>query len=349
MRPEAPTPARSLNRAGVQQAEPNIGEGAARMGNDRHDSRVCPERSRSASILIVGSLALDEVETPFGSVSEMPGGAALYAALAASLFAPVRLVGAVGTDFPSHMLDQLQARGVDLEGLEIRQGKTFRWRARYEYDMAQARTLSTELGVFSGFHPRLPDSYLGTPFVFLANIDPELQLEVLDAVGDASLAACDSNAFWIEGKREEVLKVLARCNMALLNDAEVRQLCGKSNIVAAASALLKMGPSWAVVKKGEHGALLFGPDATFAAPAYPMEDVVDPTGAGDSFAGALLGYLACSGELSQENLRRAVVCGSVVASFVVERFGPDRLLALTQEEVTARYNEFLRVTHFTPI
>ena len=321
----------------------------ARMGNNTHDSRVCPERTRRAPILIVGSLALDEVETPFGSVSEMPGGAALYAALAASLFAPVKLLGAVGKDFPAKILDQLRARGVDLEGLEIREGKTFRWRARYEYDMGQARTLSTELGVFDGFHPKLPDSYRGTPFLFLANIDPDLQLEVLDAAGHTSLAACDTNAFWIEGKREKVVKVLGRCNMALLNDAEVRQLCGKSNIVAAASALLKMGPSWAVVKKGEHGALLFGADAAFAAPAYPMEDVVDPTGAGDSFAGALLGYLASCGEFSQESLRRAVVCGSLVASFVVERFGPERLLSLSPQEVTTRYNEFLRLTHFTPI
>lgn len=311
------------------------------MGTGRDNSR--------APILIVGSLALDTIDTPFGSLSDIPGGAALYAALAASLFAPVRLVGAVGTDFPSQILDQLRARGVDLEGLEMRQGKTFRWRARYEYDMAQAHTLATELGVFADFHPKLPDSYRGTPFLFLANIDPQLQLEVLDAVGDTSFAASDTNAFWIEGKREEVVKVLGRCNLALLNDAEVRQLCGKPSIVAAARALLKMGPRWAVVKKGEHGALLFGPDTTFAAPAYPMEDVVDPTGAGDSFAGALMGYLAYTGQVSHENLRRAVVCGGAVASFVVERFGPERLLALTPEEVAARYSEFLGLTHFTPV
>ncbi len=302
----------------------------------------------SPAVLVVGSVALDDIETPFGVATDAVGGAAYYAATAASLYAPVRLVAAVGTDFPRKHLENLASRGVDLAGTEVREGRTFHWSGRYEYDMSRAVTLSTEVGVFADFRPRLPASYRDSQYVFLANIDPELQLSVLKQLNAPKLVAADTMNFWISDKRDAVVEVLKRVNVSLLNDAEVRQLCGVPGLVSAAKCVLDMGPKVAIIKKGEHGAAMFTRSSHFSAPSYPLEEVRDPTGAGDSFAGALVGYLASQDDLSESTLRRAIIHGSVVASFVVEDFGPSRLERLRREEITSRYRKMQEIASFQP-
>jgi len=299
-------------------------------------------------VLIVGSVALDTIETPFGQVSEVPGGAAYYAGIAASFYAPVRLVAVVGSDFPREHLDALRHQGVDLEGVQVREGRTFRWQGRYQYDMGQAQTIATQLNVFEAFRPEIPQPWKSSEYVFLANIDPELQLMVLDQVNGPRLIAADTMNFWIEGKRDAVLRVLQRADISLLNDAEVRQLSGVPGLASAARKVLGLGPKMAVIKKGEHGAVMFSREAHFVAPSYPLEEVRDPTGAGDSFAGALVGYLAAQGEISEAAVRRAIVHGSTVASFAVEDFGAARLLSLTRAEIEARYREMRAFASLEP-
>jgi len=298
-------------------------------------------------VLIVGSIALDSVSTPFGQVEEALGGAAVYAACAASLLAEVRLVGVVGDDFPQGHLDFLAQRGVDLRGVQrIEGGKTFRWRGRYEYDMAQAKTLATDLNVFADFRPEIPPEYRDSEIVFLANIDPELQLSVLKQVEKPLLSICDTMNFWIEGKRDELLKVLSRVDLALMNDAEVRELTGHASLLKAGRAALELGPRYVVIKKGEHGAVLLSEGHYFAAPSYPLPTLRDPTGAGDSFAGGLAGFLAYTGDVQEANLRRALVIGAIMASYCCEQFSLDRLRDVTHEDLLRRYGELRDITAF---
>jgi len=304
------------------------------------------EGGAGCAVLVVGSIALDSVQTPFGAVQEVLGGAAVYAAAAASFYAPVRMVGVVGTDFPREHLQCLQQWDIDISGIEVREGETFRWSGYYEYDLNQAHTISTHLNVFEGFRPELPRSYRGTPYVFLANIDPELQLAVLDQVEQPRLSVCDTMDFWISGKRGALLEVLGRVDVALMNDAEARQLCDTPNLVQAGRRILEMGPRAVVLKKGEHGAAMFTGNGHFAAPAYPLAGVKDPTGAGDSFAGGLVGYLAYTDDFSDENLRKAIICGSVVAAFNVEDFSLERLARVSSDEIVERYRELRAITDF---
>ncbi|HLC19254.1 MAG TPA: PfkB family carbohydrate kinase [Thermodesulfobacteriota bacterium] len=298
------------------------------------------------SILVVGSVAFDSVKTPFGNVNDVLGGSATYFSTSASYFTDVRLVAVVGTDFPDEHVEMLKTRGVDVEGLRKVPGKTFRWRGYYEYDLNQAHTLETQLNVFSGFDPDIPESYRDCEYVFLANIDPVLQLKVLDQVRNPKLVACDTMNFWIEGKPDELRKLLKRVELFVINEGEAREFTGESSLVKAARKILDMGPSTLIVKRGEYGALMFNARSVFSAPAYPLEDIFDPTGAGDSFAGGLVGYLASTGDLTEENFRKAMIFGSVMASYNVEAFSLGRLGSLDIEDIRSRYNDFKRLTHF---
>ena len=298
------------------------------------------------SLLVVGSVALDSVETPFGKADNVLGGSATFFAASASLLAPVQLVGVIGNDYPEHQLEPLARRGVDFEGLERADGPSFRWRGRYRHDLNTAETLETHLGVFSNFAPKIPPKFRGAPFVFLGNIDPRLQLQVLQQVDRPKLVACDTMNFWIESRRPDLLELLSHVDLITLNDAEARQLTEQANLVKAARWILDRGPGHVIIKKGEHGAFMFTRDTVFFAPAYPLEDVFDPTGAGDSFAGGFMGYLARTGDLSEGNLRRAVVYGSAMGSFAVERFSIERFLDVTPDEIRARVAEFHRLVSF---
>jgi len=301
------------------------------------------------SILVVGSVAYDTVETPFGRAEKVLGGSASFFSVAASFFAPVNLVAVVGDDFSEKAMSAFQGRPVDLEGLERTAGKTFHWQGKYSYDLNSRETVCTDLNVFEFFKPRIPDRYRRSEHVFLGNIDPVLQRQVLDQVERPRLVACDTMNFWISGKPEELKRTLAAVDILLINDAEARQLSGEWNIVKAARAIRAMGPHTLVIKKGEHGVLMFSEEGSFAAPAYPLEEVFDPTGAGDTFAGGFLGYLAGSPTLDEAALRRAVIMGSTLASFCVEAFSLDRLLTLSRPEIDARYRLFKRLTHFEEV
>ncbi|MDO8672117.1 MAG: PfkB family carbohydrate kinase [Dehalococcoidia bacterium] len=298
------------------------------------------------SVLVVGSVALDNVETPFGKVEDSLGGSATYFATAASAYAPVRLVAVVGHDFPRAHVEYLQSRGVDTAGLEIADGKTFRWAGRYDYDLNVTHTLDTQLNVFADFHPKLPDSFKDSEIVFLANIDPDLQFEVLRQVPRPQLTMMDTMNFWIQGKRDSLIRTIRAVDVVTMNESEVRMFAGTSSLLVGARRILELGPKALIVKKGESGAVLFSHASYFVAPAYPLEEVKDPTGAGDTFAGGFLGYLAKCGDMSPANIRRAVVHGSVVASFTVEDFSIGRLRTLREEEIAARYQEFKHFTHF---
>ncbi|HEV7501444.1 MAG TPA: PfkB family carbohydrate kinase [Vicinamibacteria bacterium] len=298
------------------------------------------------SILVVGSVAYDTVDTPFGRAEKVLGGSASFFSVAASFFSPVNLVAVVGDDFGPQALAAFANRPIDLEGLERAAGKTFHWQGKYSYDLNSRETLSTDLNVFEFFEPRIPDRYRRSEEVFLGNIDPVLQRRVLDQVERPRLVACDTMNFWISGKPEELRRTLAAVDVLLINDAEARQLSGEWNIVKAARAIRALGPRILVIKKGEHGVLMFSEEGSFAAPAYPLEEVFDPTGAGDTFAGGFLGYLAGSPTIDEASLRRAVVMGSTLASFCVEAFSLDRLLTLTRPEIDARYRLFKRLTQF---
>ncbi len=298
------------------------------------------------SILVVGSVAFDTIETPYGRAEEVLGGSAAYFAVAASYFARVKLVAVVGADFPAHERAFLASRDIDLEGLEVRKGRTFRWSGRYHEDMNVRDTLDLQLNVFSDFSPVLPARYRNAPFVFLANINPGLQGGVLDQLTQPRLIACDTISHWIEGARPELEALLKKVEVLIINDEEARLLSGEHNLVRAARKILALGPRTLLVKRGEYGVLLFSANSVFAVPAYPLEEVIDPTGAGDSFAGGFLGFLARSGDLSEANLRRAIVYGSVVASFVVEDFSLRRLHTLTRDDIDRRYRQFVSLTEF---
>jgi sugar/nucleoside kinase (ribokinase family) len=298
------------------------------------------------SLLVVGSVALDSVETPFGKADEVLGGSATFFSAAASQLAPVQLVGIVGDDYPVDKLKPLEKRGVDLSGLERSPGRSFRWRGRYRHDLNVAETLETHLGVFSNFSPKIPPQFRKAPFVFLGNIDPRLQLDVLTQVEKPRLVACDTMNFWIESRRPELLKLLERVDCITLNDGEARQLSEYYNLVRAAKWIMSKGPSLVIIKKGEHGAFMFSGETVFFAPAYPLEEVFDPTGAGDSFAGGFMGYLARSGDISQTNLRRAVIYGSAMGSFAVEKFSIERLLEIDNKQLAERVGDFRRLVAF---
>jgi sugar/nucleoside kinase (ribokinase family) len=298
------------------------------------------------SLLVVGSVALDSVETPFGHVDGAVGGSATYFSAAASLFCPVQLVGVIGSDFPLHELAFLERRGVDLAGLVQRPGESFRWSGQYSYDLNSRETLETRLGVFADFQPTIPEPFRRTGRVFLGNIDPELQLDVLGQVHEPEFVACDTMNFWIAGKRDALLEVLRRADLLLVNDAEARELSGDHNLLRAARWIQARGPRLVVVKKGEHGAILFSDELVFFVPGYPLEEVYDPTGAGDAFAGGFMGYLARTGTVGTDDLRRAMVHGSAMGSFAVERFGVERFRTLTVTEVQDRVRAFRDMTSF---
>ena len=298
------------------------------------------------SVLVVGTVAFDSIEAPSGSVERVLGGSASYFALGASFFAPVRIVGVIGEDFPQDYLDLFTQRGVDIEGIKRERGETFHWRGRYHEDINVRDTIELHLNVLAGFEPQLPDNYRDAEYVFLGNIDPVMQLEVLNQIRHMKLVICDTMDYWIRESPEELKKVLQRIEMLVINDSEARLLSGYSNIVQAARAILRMGPKMILIKRGEYGVLQFSDSSIFATPAYPLEEVFDPTGAGDSFAGGLIGQLARSGDLSQGSLRRAIVYGSVVASFTVEDFGVKRLTDTSLAEIEGRYQKFVRLTDF---
>ena len=297
-------------------------------------------------VLVVGSVALDSVETPFGKAESVIGGSGTFFSASASHLSPVQLVGVVGDDFPMAQLEPLKARGVDMAGLEQATGESFRWRGRYRHDLNSAETLETRLGVFSHFSPKIPAQFKTAPFVFLANIDPRLQLDVLRQVQKPKLVACDTMNFWIESRRPDIMELIKHVDLITLNDGEARQLTDCANLVKAARWIMQRGPTMVIIKKGEHGAFLFKEKSIFFAPAYPLEEVFDPTGAGDSFAGGFMGYLARTGDLSDANLRRAVVYGSAMGSFAVEKFSVQRLLEITSADIATRVAEFRSLVAF---
>src|SRR5678815_4559589 len=299
------------------------------------------------TVLVVGSVALDSVETPFGKAENVLGGSGTFFSASASHLSPVQLVGVIGSDYPIDALKKaFDSRPIDLAGLEQADGASFRWRGRYRHDLNSAETLETHLGVFSNFSPKIPEKFRKAPFVFLGNIDPRLQLQVLTQVEKPKLVACDTMNFWIESRRPDLLKLLEHVDLITLNDAEARQLTEQFNLVRAARWIMARGPKHVVIKKGEHGAFMFTASSIFFAPAYPLEAVFDPTGAGDSFAGGLMGYLARSGDISEANLRRAVVYGSAMGSFAVEKFSVDRLLEITPADIRQRVADFHRLITF---
>jgi sugar/nucleoside kinase (ribokinase family) len=298
------------------------------------------------SLLVVGSVALDTIETPFGIAADTLGGSATFFSAAASLFGRVQLVGVVGSDFPVADLQFLAERGVDLSGLEQVPGESFRWSGVYSYDLNSRETRETRLGVFADFVPKIPAAFRSSEWVFLGNIDPVLQLDVLEQVDAPRLVACDTMNYWINGKRNDLLTLLKRVDLLLVNDTEARELTGDHNLLRAARWIQTQGPRLVVIKKGEHGAVLFADELIFFAPGYPLEDVYDPTGAGDAFAGGFMGCLARAGSTEPDTLRRAMVYGSALGSFAVERFGLERLIELRPEEVHDRVQDFRELTAF---
>jgi sugar/nucleoside kinase (ribokinase family) len=298
------------------------------------------------SLLVVGSVALDSVETPFGKADEVLGGSATFFSASACHLTPVQVVGVVGDDYPVDKLKPLEKKGVDFAGLERAKGRSFRWRGRYRHDLNVAETLETHLGVFSNFSPKIPAQFRKAPFVFLGNIDPRLQLDVLTQVDKPKLVACDTMNFWIESRRPDLLKLLERVDAITLNDGEARQLSECYNLLKAAKWIMKRGPKLVIIKKGEHGAFMFTGDTVFFAPAFPLEEVFDPTGAGDAFAGGFMGYLARSDDVSDANLRRAVIYGSAMGSFAVEKFSIERLLEIDAKQLASRVGDFRRLVAF---
>lgn len=297
-------------------------------------------------LLVVGSIALDSVETPFGSTADALGGSAVFFGYAASMFHPVQAVGVIGDDFPQPELGQMAERGVDLAGVEQAPGESFRWKGKYSFDLQNRETLDTRLGVFAEFQPRLPDAYRSAKLIFLGNIDPALQLQVLDQIEQPDLVACDTMNYWIQGARATLLELLERIDVLMVNDAEARQLSGDWNVYRAARWILDHGPTIVIVKQGEYGAVMVDAEGVFYVPAYPLEEIYDPTGAGDAFAGGFMGHLARSGDLSRANLRRAMVYGATTGSFAVERFSIDRFREIGVAEVTARARAFADLVHF---
>ncbi|MGE5744657.1 MAG: PfkB family carbohydrate kinase [Gemmatimonadota bacterium] len=298
------------------------------------------------TLLVVGSIALDSVATPFGQTADAPGGSAVFFAAAGCLLHPVQVVGVIGSDYPLGVLKQLETRGVDLTGVEQVQGESFRWKAKYSYDLSSRETLDTRLGVFADFRPKIPAAFQQAKYVFLGNIDPELQLGVLDQVSDPELVACDTMNYWINSKKELLLELLRHIDILMVNDTEARELSGDWNIYRAAHWILERGPKRVVIKQGEHGALLVDPETTFKVPAYPLQEVFDPTGAGDAFAGGFMAYLASVKLLSSPALRRAMVHGAAMGSFSVEAFGIQGFDTVTLADVRARVRAFKELVHF---
>jgi sugar/nucleoside kinase (ribokinase family) len=301
------------------------------------------------SILVVGSVAFDSLKTPFGEVDRIVGGAATHFALASSFFIDTNVVAVVGEDFGEEERRVFEDRPIDLAGLEVAEGKTFRWGGEYDYDLNTRTTLFTELNVFENFRPKIPERYRDCEYVFLGNIHPELQLDVLEQVRNPRLVAADTMNFWIEGTPEHLARLLSRIDMLLINDAEARQISGEYNLIRSAEKIRAMGPKTLIIKRGEYGVMLFGEDHLFVAPGYPLERVVDPTGAGDTFGGGFMGYIASRESSSSETLRQAIILGSVLGSFCVEDFGTRRLEAITRDQIIDRYREFKRLTQFADL
>jgi sugar/nucleoside kinase (ribokinase family) len=297
-------------------------------------------------VLVVGSIALDSIETPLGEVVEVLGGSAIYFATAASLYTDVKLVGIAGTDFPKEHIDFLIERGVDVKGLEVVEGETFRWVGRYDYDRNVTETLDTKLNVFADFHPKLPPDYKKADIVFLANIDPDLQCEVLEQVPEAKLKIVDTMNFWIEGKNKPLCNALSKVDIAIMDESEVHLLAQEENVIAAARKILTMGPKAVIVKRGKYGAMMVTEDDYFSTSAYPVDVVKDPTGAGDSFAGGFVGYLAHVGDFTPMAVKRAMIHGTAVASFTVSEFSVEGLRSRTWSDITHRYGELWKYSYF---
>lgn len=301
------------------------------------------------SLLVVGTVALDSVATPFGKVENALGGSATFFSTSASYFTDVRLVAVVGEDFPHEHIQFLKSKSIDIRGLDVQKGETFRWKGEYGYDLNEAHTLATHLNVLSTFKPKIMGDYKDSDVVFLANVDPEIQLDVLNQVNKPKLVACDTMNYWISSKVEALKRTLQHVDLLTINESEIRQLSGEASLVKAAKSVQQMGPKTVVVKQGSYGALMFNGHSVFSAPAYPLESVFDPTGAGDTFAGGFMGYLASTMNFSEESMRKAVIFGSVMASLNVESFSLDRLRSLEYKEIECRYREFKTLTHFENI
>lgn len=293
----------------------------------------------------LGTIALDTIKTPFGRVKNVLGGSGVYFSIAANFFTECGILGVVGKDFPRKYMGILKSTGVDLSGVEYSDGKTFRWTGSYDYDMNRAHTLKTELNVLEKFNPKIPTRYKNCKFLFLANIDPELQIEVLKKI-KPKYSFCDTMNFWIEHKKKELLEVIGGVDMVMINEGEAREICNTSNLIKAGRSLLDMGVKKLVIKKGEHGALFFSNDTFFSVSAYPLENVVDPTGAGDSFAGGTVGYLAKNGSIDDSMIKRGMVYGSVMASYVIESFSVEKFQNLNKEKIQERYNKFKEIVAF---
>ncbi|MDD5428801.1 MAG: PfkB family carbohydrate kinase [Candidatus Omnitrophica bacterium] len=298
------------------------------------------------SILVVGSVAIDAVKTPFGKRDEALGGSATYFSMAASFFSKVNIVATVGEDFPKKYVSLFKSKNIGTEGLHAAKGKTFRWQGWYDYDLNTAHTVATHLNVFQNFRPEVPKNLKNSKFVFLANIDPELQYSVLKQIEKPKLVACDSMNYWLEHKKKEFEKLLDKVDIILLNDSEARQFTGEPNLMRAARTIISFGPKAVIIKKGEHGVIYFSKDTHFIAPAYLLETVYDPTGAGDTFAGGMMGYLSKAGRMDEATIRKSIIYGSILASFAVEDFSVDRMLEITMDDIEARYKHFKQITKF---
>ena len=297
------------------------------------------------SLLVVGSVALDSIFTPFGETADALGGSAVYFSVAGSVLHPVQVVGVVGGDYPVHELEQLARRGIDWSGVERAEGESFRWKGKYSYDLQSRETLETRLGVFADFQPKIPAAFQAAEYVFLGNIDPELQIGVLGQVQRPKLVVCDTMNYWIQSKKTALLELLAKVDVLMVNDSEARELSGDWNIHRAGRWILAHGPSRVVIKQGEYGALLIEPSRTFYVPAFPLEIVFDPTGAGDAFAGGFMAYLARTGSLGEDNIRRAMVYGAAMGSYAVEQFGIRGFERILLSDVEARVRAFQDLTH----
>ncbi|MGV9011135.1 MAG: PfkB family carbohydrate kinase [Flavobacteriales bacterium] len=299
-------------------------------------------------LITVGTVAFDNIETPFGRADKVVGGAATYISLAASFFLEDQgIVSVVGEDFPTDMMAKMKAKGIDQAGLEILKGKeSFFWSGKYHYDMNTRDTLETRLNVLLDLDPKLNAEYKAAPYLMLGNLDPKVQAKVLDQMDAPAMVVLDTMNFWMDSALDELKRVIKRIHILTINDSEARQLSGEHSLVKAAHVILEMGPKYLVVKKGEHGALLFSKDRVFFAPALPLEDIIDPTGAGDTFAGGFIGFLARSGDHSFNNLKRAIIVGSALASFCCEKFGVERLLEITREDIDERVNQFIELVDF---
>lgn len=287
-------------------------------------------------LVILGTIGLDDLKTPKGTRKGVLGGSASYASIASSFFAKPGVMSIIGEDFPSSHVEQIKDRGVDIKGL-VKEGKTFRWSGSYANEMNEAQTISTQLNSLQDYTPEIPSDYINTPYLFLANMDPVLQLKVLDGMISNPFVMTDTMNYWIENKRVELLRVLARTNLLLINEGEARQLFNTSSLVSAAKQALNTGPEMVIIKKGEHGALMFTKNSHFSAPSYPIEDLVDPTGAGDSFAGGLIGYLAERGKTDEKSVRKGIIMGTAIASYVAEGFSTEKINSVTKDDINNRY------------